>query len=370
MPGFIGPAKPGSRRSRLWNTALVGWIWTLARLRSSQNPRRALGRAWPQPPWRSIGLAWLKPLAWDLGLVYLHPLVALCFLDRELAIHRLAWQRTYRRLLVALPLALAGLWWHLADAPPLPGGDALTARITAHAGAEILSGVSNHLLVATHTFLEMLHYGVWLVAIPLVSLRTLPWRIAGVPLARRSRAWRVAIALSAGHWRAAGRRILGRLSGRLSAHPRHLLHGRHAPRARRISLPATAALRRSPPHDTRRAVAIPADRIRRHRARRAADLARRPGRRPLWRTRLTAAIWLTACTYPIVVLVLPLSLGESLPRLGSICCIAETFAPLAECLLFWFTWPDEIADRRSWWRDMAAIVLANLASFSLGELLW
>jgi hypothetical protein len=140
-----------------------------------------------------VALAWLRPTAWDLGLVYLHPLVALVFLDRELAIHRPQWQRTYRRLLVALPLALAGLWWHLADAPSLPGSDALTVRITSHAGANILSGVSSHLLVATHTFLEMLHYGVWLVAIPLVSLRRLPWRIASVPLARRSRAWHVAI---------------------------------------------------------------------------------------------------------------------------------------------------------------------------------
>ncbi len=141
-----------------------------------------------------IGLAWFKPAAWDLGLVYLHPLVALTFLDRELAIHRPAWQPAYRRLLALLPLALAGLWWRLADTPSLPGSDGLTLRITAHAGADILSGVSSHLLVATHTFLEMLHYGVWLVAIPLVSVRTLPWRIAGVPLARRSRPWRLAIA--------------------------------------------------------------------------------------------------------------------------------------------------------------------------------
>jgi hypothetical protein len=40
----------------------------------------------------------------------------------------------------------------------------------------------------------MLHYGVWLVAIPLVSLRTRPWRIGQVPLARRSAAWRRTLA--------------------------------------------------------------------------------------------------------------------------------------------------------------------------------
>jgi hypothetical protein len=44
--------------------------------------------------------------------------------------------------------------------------------------------------VATHTFLEMLHYGVWLVAIPLVGIRTLPWRLETVPMARRSALWK------------------------------------------------------------------------------------------------------------------------------------------------------------------------------------
>ncbi len=33
----------------LWNTALVGWIWTLARLRSGQNPRRDWAGLTPAP---------------------------------------------------------------------------------------------------------------------------------------------------------------------------------------------------------------------------------------------------------------------------------------------------------------------------------
>jgi hypothetical protein len=49
------------------------------------------------------------------------------------------------------------------------------------------------LLVATHAFLEMLHYSVWLVAIPLVGLRTAPWRLTAVPLARRSTRWQRAV---------------------------------------------------------------------------------------------------------------------------------------------------------------------------------
>ncbi len=87
------------------------------------------------------------------------------------------------------------------------------------------------------------------------------------------------------------------------------------------------------------------------------------------RTRLLAALWLTACTYPIVVLVLPLALPEAMPRWQYLA-IAETFAPLAECLLFWLAWGAEARDRRSMVRDMAAIVAANLASFTIGALIW
>jgi hypothetical protein len=172
-----------------WNTGLVCWLAALVWMRSRQNPRRSWNGVFPLAC-ALVALAWLWPQAWDLGLVYLHPLVALWFLDREIGARRPEWQSTYRRCLALLPPLLLLLWFRLAGAPPLPGHDALTERITAHAGAQVLAGISSHLLVATHTFLEMLHYGVWLVAIPVITLRTLPWRIDQVPLARRSPLWR------------------------------------------------------------------------------------------------------------------------------------------------------------------------------------
>ncbi|HYP00787.1 MAG TPA: hypothetical protein VER76_11400 [Pyrinomonadaceae bacterium] len=90
-------------------------------------------------------------------------------------------------------------------------------------------------------------------------------------------------------------------------------------------------------------------------------------RHPL-RRKFFSGLWLTACTYPIVVLVLPLLFGNS-SRFAYLI-TAETFAPLAECALFWMTFGarDE-SGRASVWRDFAAITAANLASFALGELL-
>lgn len=176
----------------VWNTLLVAWIVSLALLRAGQNPRRH----WP---WILpvglivIGLAWLAPLLCSLALVYVHPLMSLWFLDRELARTRASWHPVYRAMLIALPLLLVAMWILLARSPHLLGDDALADAITAHAGAGILNGVSTHLLVSTHTFLEMLHYGVWIVAIPSLRLRRWPWQLDDVPLARRSVAWRRAV---------------------------------------------------------------------------------------------------------------------------------------------------------------------------------
>ncbi len=81
--------------------------------------------------------------------------------------------------------------------------------------------------------------------------------------------------------------------------------------------------------------------------------------------RVLAGLWLTACTYPIVVLVLPLLI----PNLALYLLTAETFAPLAECLLFAAAFHDKATGRPDRWRDFAAIVGANLLSFGLGEVL-
>ena len=80
---------------------------------------------------------------------------------------------------------------------------------------------------------------------------------------------------------------------------------------------------------------------------------------------LLAGFWLTACTYPIVWLVLP-PLFES--RMWYLI-VAETFAPLGECLLFLFTLGrTNPASRRDTLQDMMTITVANLISFGLGEL--
>jgi|SRR5450432_889701 len=84
--------------------------------------------------------------------------------------------------------------------------------------------------------------------------------------------------------------------------------------------------------------------------------------------KLFAGGWLTACTYPIVTLVLPLIFVNRSRTIYLI--VAETFAPVAECVLFWLAFGDEAeVGKASMWQDFATIVVANLASFLGGEVL-
>jgi hypothetical protein len=90
-----------------------------------------------------------------------------------------------------------------------------------------------------------------------------------------------------------------------------------------------------------------------------------------FKQRLACGVWLTACTYPIVILVLPALLldGSAGSRIAYLA-TAETFAPLAECFLFWLAFRGKnLFETKDWIRSFIAIIIANLASFGIGEIL-
>jgi hypothetical protein len=84
-----------------------------------------------------------------------------------------------------------------------------------------------------------------------------------------------------------------------------------------------------------------------------------PGdRRYTVRERMAAALWLTAVTYPVVAVALPLLLW---PRASyaTYAMVAETFAITVECALFRVVW-------RGTARDLAVVALANVVSAAVG----
>jgi hypothetical protein len=68
-----------------------------------------------------------------------------------------------------LPFVLGVMIWRLSQTTPLADDNGLFWRITQHSGAQLLPQLSSHMLVSVHLFLEMLHYGVWIVALPLLA---------------------------------------------------------------------------------------------------------------------------------------------------------------------------------------------------------
>jgi hypothetical protein len=185
-----------------WNTLLLLWIGLLVWLRGKHRQRRDWSWAIPV----ALGLSalnWMQPEFFSLAIVYLHPLVALWFLDRHLRTTRPEWLPTYHRCLCLLPLLLVGIVWAQSRTSALPDDNGLFWRITQHSGAELLPNIPSRILVSVHLFLEMLHYGVWIIALPLIAplarsamgegsdatgTRRGPiWNVRSVPLARHPR---------------------------------------------------------------------------------------------------------------------------------------------------------------------------------------
>ncbi|HSB26636.1 MAG TPA: hypothetical protein VLE19_02225 [Pyrinomonadaceae bacterium] len=180
----------------IWNTLLLGWLSTLVWLRGRQKLHSDWSWFFP------IALAlcafnWLTPELFSLSLVYLHPLVALWFLDKHLQRNRPHWLTAYRRCLALVPVIIGLIIWQLWGSRSLVESNGLFWRITQHSGADLFPQISSHLLVSVHLFLELLHYGVWLFALPLWGpltngrRRTNPfahlWQTKSIPVARHPR---------------------------------------------------------------------------------------------------------------------------------------------------------------------------------------
>jgi len=72
---------------------------------------------------------------------------------------------------------------------------AVQGQITHHAGATLLTTISPNKLIATHAFLELLHYGVWMIAVPAASGRVFTKTFRSIPLMKRSVASQKVISL-------------------------------------------------------------------------------------------------------------------------------------------------------------------------------
>lgn len=157
----------------LINTLLIAWVYSLIMMRQKQSPKKDWFLAFPISM-LFLSFAWYKPDWFGLMLVYLHPLVGLYVLDLELK-RKPAWRNAYR---LAMGIAITGLGIlasQLWGAQAIAETSRLHEQIIVHAGGHIVPILSNHMLVTTHTSLEMFHYGAWILAIPIVTKSYKKW---------------------------------------------------------------------------------------------------------------------------------------------------------------------------------------------------
>ena len=178
----------------LWNTAFVLWCTALVSMRSRQAPRRDWDFARPVGI-AVTGLTWLSPAILPLLLVYAHPLMGLWILDRELQRSHPSWRQAFRFCVILLPVFLVLQWSAVGGITTdgWQGPQQIHEQIERHSGTAFFTEAVSQRMIATHAFLELLHYGVWLIAVPMVSGRVFSEAFAGIPLMRRSGFVRISI---------------------------------------------------------------------------------------------------------------------------------------------------------------------------------
>ena len=160
----------------IWNTAFVIWVGFLFYLRGRQKPKTDWSLAFAVA-FLVAAFVWLAPAFFSLSLVYLHPFVALCVSRKTDSPHEKRMAQGLSFLFATIPFFVLILYFAFAYAPDLSNETNLFWRITQHAGSQILPNISSHFLVATHVFLETIHYTVWILLIPLIDKRAVPWRL-------------------------------------------------------------------------------------------------------------------------------------------------------------------------------------------------
>ncbi len=177
-----------------WYSLMIVWVAGLAYLRSHHNPRRDWSVCAPLT-FLFLAAAWSAPAYFGVALVYLHPLIGLWILDREMLRKRPHWRGAYHKSLCLIPVCLVFIWICLGNADIvsdcyLPGVDPLFGKTAAHLGHILLPNVPPNLLLSTNAFLEMVHYGVWILAIPVISGLLGRWNVSSFPVARKSPMWK------------------------------------------------------------------------------------------------------------------------------------------------------------------------------------
>ncbi|HEY9676385.1 MAG TPA: hypothetical protein V6C76_00120 [Drouetiella sp.] len=183
--GIIRQSSYTSYVMAVWNACFILWVVRLVQLSGKWQDGVDTGLALPLG-FLAIAFACSFPAWFSLTLIYLHPFIGCWILDREMARSKPNWRFAYHLCLASIPFFLTAIFFCLNGTENSSTVDVVTRQIRNYAGAMVLPAVPSRMLVGLHTFLEIVHYGIWLVAIPLVSAGWKMYRPISIPLAHRA----------------------------------------------------------------------------------------------------------------------------------------------------------------------------------------
>ena len=170
------PFLPGPLPIRLWNAALIAWVTTLAALRRREHPRRDW--PWLEPAALTLCAAmWAWPNLFTMLLVFGHPVLALVILGRELHAFRRPERHLYPQVMAAVPVGLLVLLYELHQQDWMASAQ-VRSFFTLSTGSPTV--------LAAHTYQELLHYAVWIGALPLLARMTRRQKLELFPALKKS----------------------------------------------------------------------------------------------------------------------------------------------------------------------------------------
>jgi hypothetical protein len=179
-------SNPGARPALFcWNELLILWMFALSilRYRSTDNTPKSLLVANSLYVALATAANLLSAAAFSISLTYLHPLLGLWILERELKRTRKSWVAAYRWCLLSIPFAAVAILCALNNSHNANPSPELVGALNGNAlGAQLFPNASTMSLLALFGFLQMVHYGVWLIAMPIANRSWKRWRIERLPI--------------------------------------------------------------------------------------------------------------------------------------------------------------------------------------------
>ena len=177
---------PGARPALLcWNELLILWMFALSLLRYRSRDKSLWSLVIENGMYAALATVAnsLSAAAFSISLTYLHPLLGLWILERELQRTRKSWVTVYRWCLLSIPVAAVAILTTLNNSHIANPSIQLVGTLNGNSlGAQLFPTASTTSLLALFGFLQMVHYGVWLIAIPIATQSWNRWRIDRLPV--------------------------------------------------------------------------------------------------------------------------------------------------------------------------------------------